>query len=92
MNGFSFGRVWPRHNDKANVLFVDGHVAGVWRAVEDGIEATAFEELDDDAWAALDGEARRLRTFLADRDPYVFKRYTHWWSKLPEATVRVLGR
>jgi prepilin-type processing-associated H-X9-DG protein len=26
LNGFSFGRVWPRHNDKASVLFADGHV------------------------------------------------------------------
>jgi prepilin-type N-terminal cleavage/methylation domain-containing protein/prepilin-type processing-associated H-X9-DG protein len=26
VNGFSYGRVWPRHNNKANVLFVDGHV------------------------------------------------------------------
>jgi prepilin-type N-terminal cleavage/methylation domain-containing protein/prepilin-type processing-associated H-X9-DG protein len=26
LNGFSYGRVWPRHNNKANVLFTDGHV------------------------------------------------------------------
>lgn len=26
VNGFSYGRVWPRHQNKANVLFVDGHV------------------------------------------------------------------
>lgn len=26
LNGFSYGRVWPRHQQKANVLFVDGHV------------------------------------------------------------------
>lgn len=26
LNGFSFGRVWPRHQNEANVLFVDGHV------------------------------------------------------------------
>jgi prepilin-type N-terminal cleavage/methylation domain-containing protein/prepilin-type processing-associated H-X9-DG protein len=26
LNGFSFGRVWPRHNETANVLFADGHV------------------------------------------------------------------
>jgi prepilin-type N-terminal cleavage/methylation domain-containing protein/prepilin-type processing-associated H-X9-DG protein len=26
LNGFSFGRVWPRHQNKVNVLFADGHV------------------------------------------------------------------
>jgi prepilin-type N-terminal cleavage/methylation domain-containing protein/prepilin-type processing-associated H-X9-DG protein len=26
LNGFSYGRVWPRHQQKANVTFVDGHV------------------------------------------------------------------
>jgi prepilin-type N-terminal cleavage/methylation domain-containing protein/prepilin-type processing-associated H-X9-DG protein len=26
LNGFSYGRVWPRHQNQANVLFVDGHV------------------------------------------------------------------
>lgn len=26
VNGFSYGRVWPRHQQKANVVFADGHV------------------------------------------------------------------
>jgi prepilin-type N-terminal cleavage/methylation domain-containing protein/prepilin-type processing-associated H-X9-DG protein len=26
LNGFSFGRAWPRHQQKANVVFADGHV------------------------------------------------------------------
>jgi prepilin-type processing-associated H-X9-DG protein len=26
LNGFSYGRIWPRHQQKANTLFVDGHV------------------------------------------------------------------
>jgi prepilin-type N-terminal cleavage/methylation domain-containing protein/prepilin-type processing-associated H-X9-DG protein len=26
VNGFSYGRVWPRHQNKATVAFVDGHV------------------------------------------------------------------
>ena len=80
-----------QNGDVLPTLLVDGHVAGVWRAVEDGIEATAFEPLDDDAWAGLDDEARRLRAFLADRDPSVYRRYAHWWAKLPEGTVRILG-
>jgi len=38
LNGFSFGRVWPRHQQKANVLFVDGHV-----------KATGVDRLRDEA-------------------------------------------
>jgi hypothetical protein len=48
--------------------------------------------LDDETWAGLDAEARALRAFLADRDPLVYRRYGHWWSKLPEGIVRTLGR
>ena len=80
------------NGDVLPTLLVDGFVAGVWRPVEDGIEATAFHPLDEDAWAGLDAEARSLRAFLADREPLVFRRYGHWWSKLPEGTVRILGR
>jgi len=28
--------------------------------------------------------------FLADREPEVYRRYTHWWSKLPSAEARLL--
>ena len=80
------------NGDVLPTLLVDGSVAGVWRPVEDGIEATAFHSLDDATWAGLDAEARSLRSFLADREPLVFRRYGHWWSKLPEGTVRTLGR
>lgn len=80
------------NGDVLPTLLVDGYVAGVWRAVDDGIEATAFGSLDEDAWAGLDAEARSLRAFLADREPPVYRRYGHWWSKLPEGTVRILGR
>ena len=80
------------NGDVLPTLLVDGYVAGVWRPVEDGIEATAFGSLDEDAWAGLDAEARSLRAFLADREPLVYRRYGHWWSKLPEGTVRILGR
>jgi hypothetical protein len=80
------------NGDVLPTLLVDGHVAGVWRPVEDGIEATAFEPLAEDAWAGLDAEARSLRAFLAEREPLVYRRYGHWWSRLPEGTVRILGR
>ncbi len=69
---------------------MDGHVAGVWRAVEEGIEATAFHRLSDEAWAGLESEARALVAFLADREPAVYRRYAHWWSRLPSAEVRAL--
>ena len=79
-----------RNGDVLPTLLVDGLVAGVWRPVEDGIEATAFHSLPVDAWAGLGTEARALRAFLADRDPAVYRRYAHWWATLPAAEVRVL--
>lgn len=95
------GRVMPpeyrtlvmRNNgDVLPTLLVDGHVAGAWRPIEGGIEATAFHALDDQAWAGLETEARALLAFLADREPIIFQgRFAHWWSKLPSAEVRVLG-
>jgi hypothetical protein len=81
-----------QNGDVLPTLLVDGFVAGVWRPLEDGIEATAFQPLDDEAWRGLDAEARHLRAFLANRDPNVYRRYAHWWSKLPDGTVRILGR
>jgi hypothetical protein len=69
----------------------DGCVAGVWRPVAGGIEATAFHRLPDEAWEGLESEARALVAFLADREPAVYRRYAHWWDGLPSAEVRVLG-
>jgi hypothetical protein len=80
------------NGDTLPTLLVDGYVAGVWRPVDDGIEATAFHALDDDTWAGLDAEARALCAFLADRDPNVYSRYARWWATLPAAEVRVIGR
>ena len=82
-----------KNGDVLPTILVDGRVAGVWRPAEDrGIEVSALTPLDDDAWAGLDAEARSLRAFLAGREPLVYRRYGHWWSKLPEGTVRILGR
>ncbi len=69
---------------------MDGYVAGVWRPVEGGIEATAFHRLSDEAWSGLAAEAAALVAFLADRQPVVYRRYAHWWAKLPSADTRVL--
>ncbi len=78
------------NGDVLPTLLVDGHVAGVWRAVEGGIEATAFHRLPDEVWEGLAAEARSLVVFLADREPKVYRRYDHWWSKLPTAEARLL--
>jgi Winged helix DNA-binding domain len=82
------------NGDTLPAVLVDGHVAGVWRPAPDGangIEITAFERLDKATWAALDGEAHDLVAFLADRQPDVYRRYAHWWKKLPRGEVRILG-
>ena len=74
-------------------VLVDGQVAGVWRPVDGALEVTAFRALAEDAWAGLDREAQALRTFLADRQPDVYRGYARWWSRLPEpVAVRRLGR
>lgn len=80
-----------RNGDSLPTLLVDGRVAGVWRAVEGGIEATALRPLSAADWAGLAREATALRAFLADRDPEVYSRYGRWWEKLPDGEVRVLG-
>lgn len=78
------------NGDVLPTLLVDGYVAGVWRVVEGGIEATAFHPLSDEVWESLAAEARSLMAFLADREPEVYRRYNHWWSKLPDAEPRLL--
>jgi Winged helix DNA-binding domain len=82
--------VTRQNGDVLPTLLVDGYVAGVWRPAEGGIEATAFHPLADEAWAGLAAEARALAAFLADRDPAVYRRYGHWWDRLPNAEVRLL--
>ena len=63
----------------------------MWRPADGGIEATAFHELPERAWQGLADEARALVSFLAARDPAVYRRYAHWWKELPAAEVRVLA-
>ncbi len=79
------------NGDILPALLVDGHVAGVWRPAEDGIEASAFHRLPDEAWAGLEAEARGLLALLAGREPGVYRRYGRWWKGLPTAEVRVIG-
>ncbi|MGW1881518.1 winged helix DNA-binding domain-containing protein [Streptomyces sp. NPDC001970] len=83
--------VTRRNGDVLPTLLVDGYVAGVWRPAAGGIEATAFHHLPDEVWEQLAAEARSLTAFLADREPRVYHRYDHWWSKLPsDARTRLL--
>jgi hypothetical protein len=79
------------NGDVLPTLLVDGYVAGVWRPVEGGVEASAFHALDDETWAGLAEEARALTAFLAGRDPAPYRRYARWWRDLPAAEVRVLA-
>ncbi|MFE0375188.1 winged helix DNA-binding domain-containing protein [Streptomyces inhibens] len=82
--------VTRRNGDVLPTLLVDGYVVGVWRPAEGGIEATAFHRLPDEVWEELAAEARWLTAFLAAREPEVYRRYDHWWSKLPSAESRLL--
>lgn len=79
-----------RNGDVLPTLLVDGHVAGVWRPVDGGIEATAFHPLSAATWDGLAAEARSLTALLGDREAAVYSRYHHWWAKLPDAEARLL--
>jgi len=79
-----------KNGDVLPTLLVDGYVAGVWRPVENGIEATAFHRLSDEAWQGLEAEGGALSAFLAGREPSVYGRYAHWWDTMPRAEVRML--
>ncbi|MEU5598327.1 winged helix DNA-binding domain-containing protein [Streptomyces sp. NPDC020298] len=78
------------NGDVLPTLLVDGRVAGVWRPVEGGVEATAFHELTSTAWDGLAEEARSLTALLARREPRAYSRYEHWWRRLPDGQVRLL--
>lgn len=80
------------NGDVLPTLLVDGQVAGVWRPADGGgIEATALRPLSEEAWDGLEREAGALVAFLRERDPAIYRRYGHWWARLPEVDVRVLG-
>ncbi len=79
-----------RNGDVLPMLLVDGYVAGVWRPVERGIEATAFHRLPAAVWEGLATEAADVTAMLADREPLVFGRYGHWWKRIDGVQVKVL--
>lgn len=87
-----YRRLIIRNNgDVLPTLLADGFVAGVWRPVAGGIEATAFHALPESAWEGLELEAGNLLALLAEREPAVYRRYARWWKGLPGAEVRLLG-
>jgi hypothetical protein len=79
-----------RNGDVLPTILVDGYVSGVWRPVDDGIEALAFHPLPDDAWDGLATEARSLSALLRDRDPGVYGRYARWWADMPRGETYLL--
>ncbi|MCX0243627.1 winged helix DNA-binding domain-containing protein [Streptomyces drozdowiczii] len=79
-----------RNGDVLPTLLVDGRVAGVWRPTAEGVEATAFHPLPAAVWDELGAEAEALAAFLGARERVVYNRYHHWWTKLPDADVRML--
>jgi hypothetical protein len=82
--------VTRRNGDVLPTLLVDGVVAGVWRAVEGGIEVHAFRQITEADWAGVNAEASRLAALLAERDAGVYSRYGHWWDEMPAAETRCL--
>ena len=80
-----------RNGDVLPTVLVGGLVRGVWRASADAIEVRALEPLDDATLDKLDGEARDLRRFLADREPAVFSRFGRWWDRLPDGPTITIG-
>jgi hypothetical protein len=79
------------NGDVLPTVLVDGYVAGLWRTVDEGVQVMAFHDLADETWSALEGEARSLIAMLADREPGVYRRYDHWWKRLPDFETRVLA-
>lgn len=79
-----------RNGDVLATVLVDGRVAGVWRPSDGRIEVMAFHPLPEDAWQGLADEAQGLLALLAEREPAVYGRYAHWWSRLPAAETRLL--
>lgn len=85
-----YRRLFIRSNgDFLPTLLVDGRVAGIWRATEQGIEAMAFRELSTEDWDDLASEAHALVSML-ERDPLVYSTHNHWWSKIDGVETRIL--
>jgi hypothetical protein len=78
-------RVVMSNGDYLPCFLVDGLVAGLWRSVDRngkrGIELEPFHPLGADDLHALEAEAGALATFVAEREPGVYRRYTEAWAR-----------
>ncbi len=79
-----------RNGDVLPALLLDGFVAGVWRPARGGIEVTAYGALNEKLWRQIEAEASGLRELLKP-DPGAYRRYAHWWTKLPPGETRVMA-
>lgn len=79
-----------RNGDVLPTVLVDGHVAGTWRIVEDGIEIAAFTTFADHTWDELAIETKSLCATIAARDANLFSRADAWWPKLSANERRTL--
>lgn len=78
--------VLRRNGDVLPCILIDGWVAGVWRAIEGGIEVATFADLSADAVEEARVEAESLAGLITQRDPGVYSRHQHWWKDLPTTT------
>jgi hypothetical protein len=78
------------NGDVLPTVWVDGYVAGVWRATADGVEVCAFGTIAEAAWGEIEREARVLGETILAHDPVVFGRYDHWWGKITTGERRIL--
>lgn len=86
------GHVIRRNGDVLPSVLIDGQVVGVWRAIDEGIEVTPFQRLDNEDWDGLEEEAQDVVRLIGDRDPNVYSRYRRWWDRMPEGSeTRVLA-
>jgi len=83
--------VCRRNGDILPTVLIDGHIAGVWRPVPNGIEVTPFATWSTTASEELETEAERLYRFLTERNPDTFARAHNWWNKLPNTDRTLLG-
>jgi len=81
-----------RNGDVLPTVLVDGHVCGVWRPTDSGIEVSAFRSLPERDWRDLAQEAGRLGDLIDSRDPLTYRRYAGWWDDLPRAERRTIGQ
>lgn len=83
-------RVAQVNGDLLPPVLVRGRVAGVWRPLDGGIEVSAFRAFEASTWDQIVVEAEALKPLLS-RDPGVYGRYGHWWTKGLGATeVRLI--